>query len=115
MKRPSPPSHHELRFPFSDLTASKLRPAIILANVGRGEYILVQVTSNPYGDDLAVESGRAYDLCLYDTNILSEASENTQGEFRGPVSQYPSTVLWKRLSRAACRSSLGERLRVPRG
>lgn len=44
-----------VRFPFSDLSASKLRPAIILANVGRGDYILVQVTSNPYGDDLAVE------------------------------------------------------------
>ena len=44
-----------VRFPFSDLSASKLRPAIILAKVGRGDYILVQVTSNPYGDELAIE------------------------------------------------------------
>lgn len=44
-----------VRFPFSDLTSSKLRPAVILAEVGRGDYVLVQVTSNPYGDSMAVE------------------------------------------------------------
>ena len=37
-------------FPFSDLSASKLRPAIVLAAAGRGDWILSQVTSNPYGD-----------------------------------------------------------------
>jgi mRNA interferase MazF len=41
-------------FPFSDLSASKLRPAVILADVGRGDYILCQVTSNPYADSDAV-------------------------------------------------------------
>ena len=41
-------------FPFSDLSQSKLRPAIVLAGVGRGEWILCQVTSNPYGDPLAI-------------------------------------------------------------
>lgn len=44
-----------VRFPFSDLSASKLRPAVVLADVGRGDHILVQVTSNPYGDSMAVE------------------------------------------------------------
>lgn len=44
-----------VRFPFSDLSASKLRPAIVLAEVGRGGGILVQVTSNPYADPRAVE------------------------------------------------------------
>lgn len=44
-----------VRFPFSDLSASKLRPAVVLADVGRGDYVLVQVTSNPYGDSMAVE------------------------------------------------------------
>jgi mRNA interferase MazF len=44
-----------VRFPFSDLSASKLRPAVVLADVGRGDYALVQVTSNPYGDSMAVE------------------------------------------------------------
>ncbi len=44
-----------VRFPFSDLSDSKLRPSVVLAGVGRGDYILVQVTSNPYGDELAIE------------------------------------------------------------
>ena len=37
-------------FPFSDLSQSKLRPAIILADAGREDWILCQVTSKPYGD-----------------------------------------------------------------
>lgn len=44
-----------VRFPFSDLSASKLRPAVVLAEVGQGDRILVQVTSNPYSDPRAVE------------------------------------------------------------
>lgn len=35
-----------LDFPFSDLSGSKLRPAVILADVGRGDYIACQITSN---------------------------------------------------------------------
>jgi mRNA interferase MazF len=41
-------------FPFSDLSQAKLRPAIALADAGRGDWILCQVTSNPYGDSRAV-------------------------------------------------------------
>jgi mRNA interferase MazF len=41
--------------PFSDLSASKLRLAIVLASAGRGDFILCQVTSNPYADPRAVE------------------------------------------------------------
>ena len=41
-------------FPFSDLTQAKLRPAVVLADAGRGDWILCQVTSNPYGDANAV-------------------------------------------------------------
>ena len=41
-------------FPFSDLSQSKLRPAIVLAGVGRGDWILCQITSNPYGDPRAI-------------------------------------------------------------
>ena len=41
-------------FPFSDLSQAKLRPAIVLADAGRGDWILCQVTSNPYGDARAV-------------------------------------------------------------
>ena len=41
-------------FPFSDLSQAKLRPAVALADAGRGDWILCQVTSNPYGDSRAV-------------------------------------------------------------
>jgi hypothetical protein len=43
-----------VRFPFSDLSQSKLRPAIVLADAGRGDWILCQVTSNPYSDTRAI-------------------------------------------------------------
>ncbi len=44
-----------VRFPFSDLSASKQRPAVVLADAGRGDYVLSQVTSKPYADPNAVE------------------------------------------------------------
>lgn len=37
-------------FPFSDLSHTKLRPAVVLASAGRGDVILCQVTSQPYVD-----------------------------------------------------------------
>ncbi len=43
-----------VHFPFSDLTASKLRPAVVLAEAGRGDWILCQVTSKSYGDTRAI-------------------------------------------------------------
>jgi mRNA interferase MazF len=48
-------------FPFSDLSKSKLRPAVVLADAGRGDWILCQVTSNLYGDASAV---RLTDECF---------------------------------------------------
>jgi len=41
-------------FPFSDLSQTKLRPAVILADAGRNDFVLCQVTSNSFGDPLAV-------------------------------------------------------------
>lgn len=41
-------------FPFSDLSQSKLRPAVCLADAGRGDWVLCQITSSPYGDPVAV-------------------------------------------------------------
>jgi mRNA interferase MazF len=41
-------------FPFSDLSKSKLRPAVVLAGADRGDWILCQVTSRPYGDPRAI-------------------------------------------------------------
>jgi mRNA interferase MazF len=43
-----------VRFPFSDLSASKLRPAVVLARASGVDWVLCQVTSNPYGDPAAV-------------------------------------------------------------
>jgi mRNA interferase MazF len=43
-----------VRFPFSDLTSSKYRPAVVLAVIGDNEAILCQVTSNPYTDASAI-------------------------------------------------------------
>jgi mRNA interferase MazF len=41
-------------FPFSDLSQTKVRPAICLADAGRGDWVLCQITSNPYGDPTAM-------------------------------------------------------------
>jgi len=37
-------------FPFSDLSKAKLRPAVVLASVDKDDWILCQITSNPYSD-----------------------------------------------------------------
>jgi len=43
-----------LPFPFSDLSRKKLRPALLLADAGRGDWIACQITSNPYADSRAI-------------------------------------------------------------
>ena len=43
------------RFPFSDLTDSRVRPAVVLASAGRTDWLLGQVTNNSDVDSLAVE------------------------------------------------------------
>ena len=44
-----------VRFLFSDLSQTKLRPAVVLAGAGRGDWILCQVTSNSWGDARAIK------------------------------------------------------------
>ncbi len=41
-------------FPFSDLSQSKRRPAVVLAPAERGDWILCQITSKPYAAVRAV-------------------------------------------------------------
>ena len=55
MVSPSAGSVVLVAFPFSDLSASKLRPAVVIASAGRHDWILCQVTSNPYADPNAIE------------------------------------------------------------
>lgn len=43
-----------VRFPFSDLSRYKLRPALMLANTGNGDTILCQITSRSYADSNAI-------------------------------------------------------------
>ncbi len=43
-----------VRFPFSDLTDSKLRPALVLADAGRDDWVLCQITSQSYADANAI-------------------------------------------------------------
>ena len=47
-----------LPFPFSDLSNSKKRPAVVVASAGKGDWILCQITSSPYSDpnSVALES-----------------------------------------------------------
>lgn len=42
-------------FPFSDLSQSKLRPAVVVAGASHGDWILCQLTSSPYSDTRAVK------------------------------------------------------------
>ena len=42
-------------FPFSDLSVQKYSPALILADAGRGDWVLCQITSNPFSDPDAIE------------------------------------------------------------
>ena len=44
-----------VRFPFSDPSQTKLRPAVVLADCGRGDWLLCQITSNSYSDVTAIE------------------------------------------------------------
>ena len=55
MVSPSAGSVVLVAFPFSDLSDSKRRPAIVIASAGRGDWILCQVTGNPYADPKAIE------------------------------------------------------------
>ena len=42
-------------FPFSDLSQSKRRPAVVIADAEHGDWIFCQITSKSYADVRAVE------------------------------------------------------------
>jgi mRNA interferase MazF len=41
-------------FPYSDLSQAKRRPALVIADVGMGDFVLCQITSKSYADRLAI-------------------------------------------------------------
>ena len=55
MVAPAPGSVVLVHFPFSDLSATKLRPAVVIADSGREDWVLCQITSNPYSDSRAIQ------------------------------------------------------------
>ena len=54
MVTPSVGSVVLVRFPFSDLSATKLRPAVVLAGVDRDDWILSQVTSKLFSANSSI-------------------------------------------------------------
>lgn len=50
----SPASVVIVPFPFSDLSGTRLRPALVLAETGRDDWLLCQITSKAYIDPTAV-------------------------------------------------------------
>jgi mRNA interferase MazF len=46
-------------FPYSDLSGRKLRPALLLAFASHSDWIICQITSNPFSDPLAIELTQA--------------------------------------------------------
>jgi len=55
METPSAGSVVLVPFPFSDLSESKLRPAVVLAEISRNDFVFCQATSNPHADPIAIE------------------------------------------------------------
>lgn len=47
-----------VRFPFSDLSRQKLRPALVLADATKSDYVLCQITSQSYHDRYVVQLDR---------------------------------------------------------
>lgn len=44
-----------IRFPYSDLRGSKIRPALVIAEAEFGDLILCQITSKPYSSRIAIK------------------------------------------------------------
>ena len=69
-----------VHFPFSDLSATKLRPAVVLAEAGRGDWVLCQLTSNAYDDARAIQ---------LDASDLSSGSLRRTSYARVPANYSP--------------------------
>jgi len=54
-------------FPYSDLSQSKRRPALVLAEAGRGDFLRCQITNKQYGD--------LHALSLKESDFLSGGSK----------------------------------------
>ena len=68
----SPASIVVIPFPFSDLSGTKLRPALVLAGTGQDDWLLCQITSNSYIDPNAIRLTNA-ELSKGTLNVVSFA------------------------------------------
>lgn len=68
----SPASIVVMPFPFSDLSGTKLRPAVVLADTGHNDWLLCQITSNAYRDSVSIRLTNA-DLKLGTLSAVSYA------------------------------------------
>jgi mRNA interferase MazF len=68
----SPASIVIIPFPFSDLSGTKLRPALVLAETGHDDWLLCQITSKAYTASTAVRLSNA-DLSKGMLNSISYA------------------------------------------
>lgn len=78
-----------VRFPFSDLSGSKLRPAVILADAGRNDFVLCQITSQPYTDPGADE--------IASPDLSSGAFQKTSYARPGKIFTANSTIIVKQI------------------
>ncbi len=64
--------HHgdHAKYSIFYFSASKLRPALVIASSGHGDWVCVQITSNPYSDPSAIEVSEA-DLQIGSLNRIS--------------------------------------------
>ena len=69
-------------FPYSDLTQSKRRPALVLAEVGRGDFLLCQITSKQYGDMQALPPNESLILGVAGHLTHSKLSEVIDSSYR---------------------------------
>jgi mRNA interferase MazF len=76
-------------FPFSDLSRTKLRPALVLADAGRGDWVLCQITSNPYGDPRSIALAAA----AFATGALRVTSYVRPGKLFTASAQLPVDVV----------------------
>ena len=91
MVTPGPASVVVIPFPFSDLSGTKLRPAVVMAEAGHGDWLLCQVTSNPYSDPQAIR---------ITTNELQKGTLTSDASFARPVKLFTAneSVMAKRVA-----------------
>ncbi|MBE2225338.1 MAG: type II toxin-antitoxin system PemK/MazF family toxin [Anaerolineae bacterium] len=78
----SPASIVIIPFPFSDLSGTKLRPALVLAETGHDDWLLCQITSNAYIDSDAIR--------LSDTSL--SAGTLNQTSFARPMKLFTANA-----------------------